>query len=143
MIGSHCVRHWSTTQTTIALSSAEAELHGIAKGAAQGIGLKSLARELGIELEVLILTDAAAAIGIARRRGLGRIRHLDVTDLWLQERVRSKDIMVDKVAGADNPAGALTKALSRPIWVKHLTFIGLHPEEGRAASAPKLPDELP
>ena len=28
MFGSHCVRHWATNQTTLSLSSGEAELHG-------------------------------------------------------------------------------------------------------------------
>ena len=138
MLGGHCIRHWSTTQSTIALSSAEAELHGIAKGAAQGIGLRSLAKDLSIELEVVVLTDAAAAIGIVRRRGLGKVRHLDVTDLWLQEKVREGDIQVEKVAGTENPADALTKVLARPLLAKHLAFMGLFPEEGRVASAPKL-----
>eukprot|EP00972_Heterocapsa_arctica_P103210 15210078-Heterocapsa_arctica.AAC.1 len=33
MHGSHCIRSWSTTQSVIALSSGEAELYGIVKGA--------------------------------------------------------------------------------------------------------------
>ena len=139
MAGKHCLRHWSTTQSTIALSSAEAELHGISKGAAQGIGLRSVARDLGLELSLKVLTDAAAAIGIVRRRGLGKVRHLDVTDLWLQERVRMKDLEIDKVDGTVNMADALTKVLARPLLVKHLIAMNVFPEEGRAASAPKLP----
>ena len=142
MAGKHCLRHWSTTQTTIALSSAEAELHGISKGAAQGIGLRSMARDLGIELSIKVLTDAAAAIGIVRRRGLGKVRHLDVTDLWLQERIRMKDLEVEKVDGKDNLADALTKILARPLLVKHLVGMNIFPEDGRAASAPKLPREV-
>ena len=138
MLGAHCIRHWSSTQTTIALSSAEAELHGIAKGAAQGIGLRSLVRDLCIELDVVVLTDAAAAIGMVRRRGLGKVRHLDVTDLWLQEKVREGDIHVEKVAGTENPADALTKVLARPLLTKHLTCMGLFPEDGRAVPGPKL-----
>ena len=39
------------------------------------LGLQSLASDLGIKLRVEILTDATAAIGICRRRGLGEIRH--------------------------------------------------------------------
>eukprot|EP00969_Alexandrium_andersonii_P273635 12094282-Alexandrium_andersonii.AAC.1 len=39
MWGSHAVKHWSTTQKTIALSSGDAELAGIVKGAAEGMGL--------------------------------------------------------------------------------------------------------
>ena len=139
MLGQHCIRHWSSTQSTIALSSAEAELHGISKGAAQGIGLRSVAQDLGMTLTIKVLTDAAAAIGIVRRRGLGKVRHLDVTDLWLQERVRSKDIEVEKVDGKVNLADALTKVLARPQLVKLLISMNVSPEEGRAASAPKLP----
>ena len=37
----HLIKHWSTTQLTVALSSAEAELTGISKGAAQGLGLQA------------------------------------------------------------------------------------------------------
>ena len=140
MAGKHCLRHWSATQSTIALSSAEAELHGISKGAAQGIGLRSVARDLGLEFSIKVLTDAAAAIGIVRRRGLGKVWRLDVTDLWLQERVRMKDLEIDKVDGTVSMADAPTKVLTRPMLVKHLIAMNVVPEKkGRAASAPKLP----
>ena len=101
-----------------------------------------MARDLGIELSIKVLTDAAAAIGIVRRRGLGKVRHLDVTDLWLQERIRMKDLEVEKVDGKDNLADALTKILARPLLVKHLVGMNIFPEDGRAASAPKLPREV-
>ena len=75
------VKHWSKTQTTVALSSGEAELHGIAAGMAQGLGLQALARDLGFEFALTLHSDATAGIGIARRRGMGKIRHLECTDL--------------------------------------------------------------
>ena len=112
MFGSHCIKHWSSTQTTSSLASAEAELHGIAKGAAQALGMRSIGKDMGAEIPSLLLTDASAALGIVRRRGLGRIRRLDVTDLWIQEQVRSKEMDIQKVAGADNIADALTKHVS-------------------------------
>ena len=138
MYGVHCVKHWSTTQTTISLSSAEAELHRIAKGASQALGMRSIGRDLGVQSKLLLLADASAALGIVRRRGLGRIRHLDVTDLWVQEQVRSTEIDIQKVAGIDNVADALTKTLSRPALVKHMTSMNVFPEDGRASTAPKL-----
>ena len=46
MIGQCLVKHWSKTQTTISLSSGEAELHGIAMGCAQALGIQSLLRDL-------------------------------------------------------------------------------------------------
>ena len=71
--------------TTVSLSSGEAELHGIAAGMAQALGLQALAKDLGFHVTIDVLPDATAAIGIARRRGMGQIRHLDCTDLWIQE----------------------------------------------------------
>ena len=67
MSGKHPIKHWSLTQTTIALSSGEAELSGICRGASLALGLQAIAKDLGIDLKVEILTDATAAIGICRR----------------------------------------------------------------------------
>ena len=47
--GSHLLKHWSTTLHTIALSSGEAELKGILKGAAEGLGLQSVGKDLNAE----------------------------------------------------------------------------------------------
>ena len=75
------VKQWSKTQTTIALSSGEAELHGINSGITQGLGLQSIAKDLGFDVKVRVHSDATAALGICRRRSLSKIRHLDGADL--------------------------------------------------------------
>ena len=138
MRGSHCLKHWSTTQPTIALSSGEAELGGLCKGAANGIGLRSVGRDLGISLSLRVRSDATAALGISRRLGIGKIRHLDTSLLWIQQKIRDKDLSVDKVLGADNPADCLTKHVDRSTMLKHLTAMGLEYESGRPESAPQL-----
>ena len=113
MRGSHCIKHWSTTQTSVALSSGETELGGICRGTAHGLGLHALAADLGFDMKMEVLHDATAAIGICRRRGLGRIRHLHVADLWVQDRVRKGDFALTKKPGESNPADILTKHLNR------------------------------
>ena len=118
MIGGCNVKHWSKTQTTIALSSGEAELNGIGQGIAQGLGVQSICRDLGFHHGLRVHTDATAAIGIARRRGMGKIRHLDCTDLWVQEVVRTGRVELLKVPGADNPADVLTKYVEKPLMTK-------------------------
>ena len=138
MRGGHCVKHWSSTQTTVTLSSGEAELGGICKGASHALGLQSLANDLGIPLQLEVLADATAAIGICRRRGLGKIRHLHVADLWIQDRVRRGDFLLTKCLGQDNPADMLTKHVSKETMLKHMQFLGLIAEDGRAASAPTI-----
>ena len=136
MYGSHAVKHWSKTQTTVCLSSGEAELRGIGDGLAQAIGLQSIAADLGMIWRIDIHTDATAAIGIARRRGMGRIRHLDVTDLWIQEKFNSKLAFLHKVPGADNPADILTKYTDRIILQKMLKIMNLKVMSGRSSVAP-------
>ena len=84
--GQHLVKHWSSTQRTITLSSGEAELAGIVKATAEALGLQSLGADLGLTIGIQVYADSAAAIGICRRSGIGRVRHLAVGQLWVQEK---------------------------------------------------------
>ena len=136
MIGGCLIKHWSKTQSTISLSSGEAELHGIAQGCSQGLGLQSLLKDAGWILPLHVYSDATAAIGIARRKGLGKIRHLDVTDLWIQDRIRSKAITLSKVLGTQNMADVLTKYVDRKTMDMAISKMGLRSASGRPASAP-------
>ena len=136
--GNHLIKHWSTTQSTVALSSNEAELTGICKGASQSLGLQSLAADLGIKVKLKIMSDATAAIGIARRRGLGKVRHLATADLWVQDRLKKKDFSLEKIPGAENPSDMLTKHVDKCTLVKHMKTLGLTYEVGRAGSAPTI-----
>ena len=81
-------------------------------------------------------SDATAAIGIARRRGLGKVRHLDCTDLWVREKVRSGVVKLTKILGTENPADAFTKYLDRPLMDKTMHRLNLHYATGRVKSAP-------
>ena len=141
-MGSHVIKCWSKTQSTVALSSAEAELTGICQAAGEGLGLQAVCKDLGMQAEVHVHADAAAAIGICRRRGLGRVRHLAVADLWVQDRLRAQDFSLLKVAGSGNPAGLLTKYFDRPLHNKHVDSLDLEFEAGRAQSAAQIGDHL-
>lgn len=54
---------------------------------------------MGWSNNINVHSDATAAIGIARRKGLGKIRHLDTADLWIQDKIRSREINTFKVLG--------------------------------------------
>ena len=136
MWGNCLLKHWSKTQTTIDLSSGEAELHGIAYGAAQALGMQSLLKDLGWHVKLRIHSDATAAIGICRRKGLGKIRHLATTDLWIQDKVRSKQLELVKILGTENPADVLTKYVARQLIEAALSKVGLRKLTGRPACAP-------
>ena len=44
-------------------------------------------------------TDSGAAIGMCSRAGVGKVRHIEVRQLWLQGRVGRGDLEVEKVRG--------------------------------------------
>lgn len=136
--GNHMIKHWSTTQKVVTLSSAEAELAGIVKSVGEALGLQSLAADLGIQAEISVHADSSAAIGICRRSGIGRVRHLAVSQLWVQERLKAGAFRLIKVAGGLNPADALTKVLARDGLDRHLATMSVVREAGRAESAPQL-----
>ena len=102
------------------------------------MGFKSLAKDLGVEVGIKIWTDASAAIGICKRRGLGKIRHLETADLWIQDKVKTTEIHLGKVDGKLNPADMLTKHISGPEIITNLSRLQVIPEEGRASIAPHI-----
>ena len=136
MWGSHLIKSWSTTQSVIALSSGEAEYYGMVKGASVGLGLQSVLSDFNISVSLTLKSDASAAIAIASRRGLGKVRHIEVCQLWLQEKVRKGDIKVVKVGTGENVADALTKYVSRENMSKHLSATRQDAKDGRHALAP-------
>ena len=138
LYGSHCVRHGSSTQTTIALSRGETELGCLCKGASHGTGLKSICTDLGLERSIHVFADATAAMKMCHRLEIGKIRHLDASLLWLQHKCRAGDVPISTAAGADNCADALTKHLNAPVLRSHLKRMALDFETGRAESAPQL-----
>ena len=134
--GTHLIKHWSCTQRAVTLSSAEAELYGLVKGTTEALGIQSWGLDLGLTMQVRIHADSAAAIGICRRSGIGRVRHLAVGQLWVQEGLRRGDFTLFKVQGEQNPADILTKCVSREVLDRHLSKLNLHRVDGRAATAP-------
>ena len=81
------------------------------RGVGEGLGVVSLARDLGLVSSLDVFTDSSAALGICRRSGSGKVRHLAVAQLWCQEKLRQGDFRLHKIAGEWNPADLLTKAL--------------------------------
>ena len=139
MLGGHLIKHYSTTQRAVTLSSAEAELGGIVKSAAEAMGIRSLASDLGLKVSrPNIFADASAAIGICRRAGIGRVRHLAVAQLWAQEQLRQGTIGLFKVKGESNIADLFTKYLAGPTLSKLLGLLPVEVITDRARSAPLI-----
>ena len=59
-----------------------------------------------------MFVDATVAQSMANRQGIGKIRHLEVRFLWMQDLAKQGAITVRKVKGHLNPADVLTKPMS-------------------------------
>ena len=93
--------------------------------------------DLGItDVPMEVHTDSSAAIGVASRTGLGKLRHLEVHLLWVQQFVRRKVFELSKVPGKENVADLLTKYLAQDEMWKHVRELRMRSEGGRAEGAP-------
>ena len=139
-LGKHLVKSSASTQGVISLSSGESEFYSAVKTASTGLGMISLLRDMGIDVKQPLdeRLDASAGIGIAQRRGAGRIRHIATPTLWLQKAVAEGKVKVNKVAGPENPADLGTKYLSgkdiHKIW-KQCGFVSLSGQSDIALKA--------
>ena len=94
--------------------------------------------DVGISSNVKIITDATAARGMAQRKGLGAVRHVEVHQLWIQDKVQSKEICVEKVGGKSNLADGLTKFVDGNDLAIQVDDIGLENKTGRHTEAPRM-----
>ena len=143
MHGNHLIKSWSINQSVIALSSGEAEYYGLVKAMSVAMGIVSLCEDLGVTFgkPIEVKTDASAAIGIASRIGLGKIRHIEVSQLWLQEKVKNGKVTITKVDTSCNLADALTKGVDAAIIAKHLSGVGVIIRSDRHHLAPKVDED--
>ena len=124
MSGAHALKAYTRKQKIIARSSAEAELYAAALGASELKGIISLMRDLGQDKKPVLTIDAKATEHILHRQGIGKLKHIDVAYLWIQDEVRSRRLQVRRVKSEDNIADLGTKPLSKAVIAKHCTMMG-------------------
>ena len=109
---SHPIKLCSRTQALVSLSFAEAELYAAIKACSETLGFLSLLKDYQIHATGKIMSDASVALGIIKRQGLGRTRHIHTSYLWIQQ-VSERGINFNKVPGSENCAELFTKPLTR------------------------------
>ena len=137
--GSHLWHTSSTTQVLVSLSSGEAETYGLTKACSRALGFKNLARDLGFgSVSLEVCCDSSAAIGVAERRGAGKIRHLEAGCLWIQQALKSRSIdRLTKIPGPRNTSDICTKGVPAPVLAKHLAAMSLSISFARARELPQ------
>ena len=113
MIFGDCITGWARTQNHVTLSSAEAELIALVKCSAELLGIRSMLKDFGMDSSGVVSADSSAALAITKRKGAGKLRHININCLWIQKRVEEKQLELRKVLGADNPADMMTNHLAR------------------------------
>ena len=129
MRGAHLICHWSRTQQLIALSSAEAELNASVKAAQEALGVAHLEEELGRHLLIRLYGDSSANHGIIQRQGTGKVKHLSVRQLWLQQQAELGNCEHRKIPRALNSADMLTHHWTKAEAVNHLSRLQVRREE--------------
>ena len=85
--------------------------------------------------------DASAAIGVSNRIGPGRVRHIEVNQLWLQGKVGKKHMEVAKVPTQENLPDALAKGVESEALRSHVQGVGSEIRRDRHDMAPTTEDE--
>eukprot|EP00972_Heterocapsa_arctica_P085036 12530787-Heterocapsa_arctica.AAC.1 len=71
--------------------------------------LQHLLEELGHPAPLRMHSDSSAARAIVAPRGVGRLKHLAVCELWLQDELRAGHLQIEKVGTGANYADLFTK----------------------------------
>ena len=84
-----------------------------------------------------VFADASAALSIAKRQGAGKMRHINVKSLWLQEKAVQLLLRYNKIKGEDNPADGLAKHVKNELIANYLKIESLTTKQDRADASLK------
>jgi hypothetical protein len=103
-IGAHFIKSYAKTQAIVAQSSGESELYGVIRASTEALGVSTLLEDFGC-----VGVKVSAAIGIVQRRGLNKLRHVELDVLWIQEQQAKRLLPLRKVPGPRNLSDMMTK----------------------------------
>ena len=109
-----CTISWKATlQSTVALSTTEAEYMALTEAVKESIWVQGLLDSFGLNQHVPIVhCDSQSAIHLARNPVYHeRTKHIDVRLHFVRESVSNGTVAVQKIATAENPADMMTKPL--------------------------------
>ena len=132
MRGEHHIKSWASTQKRVTLSSAEAELAALVKTSTEAIGIAQMATGLGRKVQAVVMVDSSAALAVTQRKGNGKLRHVRIGQLWVQQAAEEGELGYKKIPDKENPADMCTKHIPRTTMDYLLPKVHLEEREGRA-----------
>ncbi|KAG8489147.1 hypothetical protein CXB51_017180 [Gossypium anomalum] len=124
-----CAISWKATlQTTVALSTTEAEYMAITEACKEAIWLKGLFSELNKDLQIsIVFCDSQSAIFLTKDQMFHeRTKHIDVRYHFVRDIIARGDIVVSKISTHENPADMMTKSLPITKFEHCLDLVGVH-----------------
>ena len=93
-------------------------------------------------MEVQVNTDSSAAKSMTARKGAGRVRHIEVKELWVQDRVAKGELKIVKVKGEEQVADGLTKHVDKQNMEQYVKACGIAKRSGRHELSPMLGESV-
>ena len=123
--GSATITAWSRTQQTVSLSSAEAELYALTIGIAEAMVTNHLLQELGHEVTLMNHVDSQSAKAWASKRGQGRVKHVMLKYMFVQDVVEKKLTNLACINTKVNKADLMTKCHTSEAHTRGCAMLGL------------------
>ena len=120
----------SKKQTTVALSSTEAEYSALSEAGREACWLRNLFDELGFPqlAPTLLKGDNDGSIAMAHNPQFHkRSKHIEIRWHWVHDLAQDSVLNIKSCRDPEQTADVLTKALPRPKHQKHITEMGLAP----------------
>ncbi|KAK2991229.1 hypothetical protein RJ640_018312 [Escallonia rubra] len=127
-VGGNLVTWRSKKQKVVALSSAEAEFRGMARGLCELLWLRRLLDEIGYSTNptMNLFCDNKAAIEIAHNPVQhDRTKHIEVDRHFIKEKLEDQKVQFPFVKSEDQLADILTKAVSSKVFYNSLDKLGI------------------
>ena len=104
----------STLQSTVAVSTTEAEYMAVTEAVKEAIWLNGLLKDLGVvQSHISLYCDSQSAIHLAKNQVYhSRTKHIDVRYHFVREVFEKGKILLQKIPTADNPADMMTKVVT-------------------------------
>ena len=104
----------STLQSTVALSTTEAEYMAITETVKEAIWLQGLLDDLGVgKKQVTVFCESQSTIHLAKNQVYhARTKHIDVRYHFVQEIIEEGGVLVQKIKTDDNPVDMLTEVVT-------------------------------
>jgi hypothetical protein len=120
----------SKKQSTVALSTTEAEYQAISEGAKEALWLKNFLTELGChpKAPIALWNDNTGAVALAHDPlHHARTKHIDIKYHFIRDLIERRIVALKYMSTEHMPADILTKCISSSTIQAHKATLGLKP----------------